>query len=302
MKYLLLGGSGFIGSHLAAILSQEHEVTVVGHGSSFNLQNVQYRQLDFVNCHDFTNYIKDADVIVHMVSTIIPSDNLANVNQEIADNVFPTTILLENAAKLKKEIVFISSGGAIYGENSHPNSERDQTNPICNYGISKLIIEKYLELYHHFYGLKYKVIRLSNPYSEEVYHGKKQGVIPIIIDDIKNDKIIPIWGNKQVRDYIHIDDAIKGIIAVLNYHGKESIFNLGSGIGHTINNVIDLAETKLNKKAKLKYYPARKCDVNKNVLDISLIKQETGWSPKISLSNGINKIIEKKITKEPHGR
>lgn len=298
MRYLLLGGSGFIGSHLASVLSQEHEVTVIGHGPNFKLKNVQYRQLDFTNCHNFTDYIKDADVIVHMVSTIIPSDNLTNVNQEIADNVFPTTILLENAANLKKEIVFISSGGAIYGKSDHPNNEQDQTNPICNYGISKLLIEKYLGLYHHFYGLKYKIIRLSNPYSEEVYHGKKQGVIPIIIDYIKNDKIIPIWGNKQIRDYIHIDDAIQGIIAILNYRGKKTTFNLGSGVGHTINNVINLAEAKLGKKAKLKYYPARKCDVNKSVLDISLVKQETGWTPKISLSSGIDKIIKKKIAKE----
>lgn len=302
MKYLLLGGSGFIGSHLAEALKDQHQVTVIGYGDSFDLAGVEYQQLDFVKCKDFTNYIKDADVIVHMVSTIIPSDDLSNVNQEIADNVFPTTILLENAAKSNKEIVFISSGGTVYGESSQPNSENSSTNPICNYGISKLLIEKYLNLYHHFYNLKYKTIRLSNPYSEEVYHGKKQGVIPIVVDDIINHKIIPVWGDQQIRDYIHIDDAISGIIAILNYTGNEHTFNLGSGVGHTLSDVISLAEAKLDQTARTEPHPARKCDVDKNILDISLIKKATGWTPQISLSEGINKIIEKKTAKESHGR
>ncbi|MBQ3292864.1 NAD-dependent epimerase/dehydratase family protein [Candidatus Saccharibacteria bacterium] len=298
MKYLLLGGSGFIGSFLASSLAKEHDVTVIGHGPKFGLPNVKYQQLDFTGCKDFTKYIKDIDVIIHMVSTIIPSDNLSNVNQEIADNIFPTTILLKNAAELKKEVVFISSGGTVYGENSKKNSEFDPENPICNYGITKLMIEKYLHLYHHFYGLKYKVIRLSNPYSEAVYHGKKQGVIPVIIDSIVKDRVIPVWGDKEVRDYIHIDDAIAGIIAVLNYKGKVRVFNLGSGIGHTVHNIITLAESKLNKKAKIEYHPARKCDVEKNVLDISLIKKETGWTPNIPLSKGIDKIIAQKTNGE----
>lgn len=294
MKYLLLGGSGFIGAHLASVLSKKHDVTVIGYGPSFDLKNVTYHQLDFVNCHDFSEYINDIDVVVHLVSTIIPSDNLSNINQEIADNVFPTTILLDNAARLHKKIIFISSGGTVYGENKQPNSEQTPTNPICNYGVSKLLIEKYLYLYHHFYDLDYRIVRLSNPYSEKIYHGKKQGVIPIIIDNIINQNTIDIWGKKQVRDYIHIDDAINGIVAVLDYQGAERIFNIGSGEGHTVEDVINITEAKLGQTAHIKYLPRRKCDVETNVLDISLIKQKTGWSPKISLSEGINKIIRSK--------
>ena len=297
MKYLLLGGSGFIGSYLATSLSQKHDVAVIGHGPKFDLPNVAYRQLDFVHCQDFTSYIKDVDVVIHMVSTIIPSDNLSNVNQEISDNLFPTITLLDNASKLQKEIVFMSSGGTVYGENSKPNSENSPTNPICNYGITKLMIEKYFELYHHFYELKYKIIRLSNPYSEVVYHGKKQGIILIVVDHIAKGNVIPIWGDHQIRDYIHIDDAIAGITSILDYSGQEKIFNIGSGNGHTVHDIINLAESKLHKKAKIEYRPARKCDVDKNILDISLIKEKTGWTPKTSLSEGIDKVIAQKINK-----
>ena len=167
MRYLLLGGSGFIGKHLAtALLARGDAVTIAGKSPSFNMQGAKYIQLDFVNCNDFSEYIKDIDVIVHLISTILPSDNLLNVNEEISANVFPTTTLLKNVSDLQKEIVFISSGGTIYGESAKPCSEKTPTNPICNYGLSKLLIEKYLGLFNHIYDLKYKVVRLSNPYSE----------------------------------------------------------------------------------------------------------------------------------------
>lgn len=292
MKFLLLGGSGFIGSRLAQVLSSaHHDVTIIGHEKKISLPNVNYIQLDFTHCSDFTEYIKDSDVIVHLVSTIIPTDNLSKVNQEISDNVFPTTILLNNITKLKKKIIFISSGGTVYGNNASANLESGPTNPICNYGISKLLIEKYLYLYHHFYNIDYRIIRLSNPYSENVFHGKKQGVIPIIIDNIINDTTIEIWGDHQTRDYIHIDDVMRGIVDIINYKGEERIFNLGSGSSHTIDDIISIASKKLNKTPSLVYRPTRKCDVQDNVLDINLINRETGWTPNISLEEGIDKII-----------
>lgn len=301
MKLLLLGGSGFIGSQLAhKLIDAKHDVTIVGSRSSFVLAGAKYKQLDFVSCTNFDNLIKDSDIIVHMVSTIIPSDNLKTTNQEISDNVFPTTLLLESASKFKKKLIFISSGGTIYGENSKKNTESSPTNPICNYGISKLLIEKYLFLYNHFYGLNYSIIRLSNPYSETIYHGKKQGVVPIIIEKIINNEPIEIWGKHQIRDFIHIDDVIEGIIDIINYDGKERIFNLGSGTGHTVEDIISIASAKLHKTPSIKYGPSRKCDVKHNVLDISLITRETKWQPTLSLEDGIDKVINNKLEELRH--
>ena len=297
MKILLLGGSGFIGSQLARkLIAAKHTITIIGHEKVFSLPGAEYKQLDFIKCTNFDDCIKNVDVVIHMVSTIIPSDNLQVVNQEIANNVFPTTYLLESASKLKKKIIFISSGGTVYGETTGKNSESDPTNPICNYGISKLLIEKYLHLYNHFYNLDYRTIRLSNPYSETIYHGKKQGVIPIIIENIINDNPIEIWGKNQVRDFIHIDDVVDGIISVIDYDGKERTFNIGSGVGHTVEDIIAIASQKLNKKPTLKFSSSRKCDVEHNVLDISLIKHKTGWKPKLSLKDGIDKIINNKLS------
>lgn len=295
MRYLLLGGSGFIGSHLAKRLAPKNQIIIVGHQPEYKIEgfsDIEYRQVDFTKCKDFTDYIKDVDVIVHMVSTVIPSEDTSKINLEINDNIVPTIRLLEDASKLKKEVVFISSGGAVYGENEIKNKETSPTDPICNYGVIKLTIEKYLALYNQYYGLKYKIIRPSNPYSGVVYHNKKQGIIPVIIDNIKKGTTMTIYGDKQIRDYIYIGDLIDGIVAVLEYTGDKRIFNIGTGEGHDIKGLIEIIEKKLGKQLKIKWCPARKCDVLKNVLDITLIKKETSWEPKVSLADGIDKIIK----------
>lgn len=294
MKYLLLGGSGFIGSRLAEKLSDQHQIVVVGHqaGLSFG-NNIEYQQLDFTKCQDFTKYIQDIDVVVHMVSTIIPSDDIKNMNTEISDNVIPTITLLKNVSNLKKKLVFISSGGSIYGENNEKNNEDSPLNPICNYGIIKLIIEKYIEMFGRYYGLDYKIIRPSNPYNEDIQHNKKQGLVPVVIDSIIKDKEINLYGGAEtVRDYIHIDDLISGIRAILDYNGAERIFNIGTGKGYTTEELIKIIEEQIGKRAKINQLPARKCDVKKNILDISRIKKETNWQPTISLEEGIRRALD----------
>lgn len=296
-RYLLLGGSGFIGSRLMTSLALENEVVVVGRRPSIDadLQNVKYKQLDFVNCEDFSEYVRDVDVVVHLISTIIPSEETDSIALEMNENIKPTLALLRDVSRLKKKVIFMSSGGTIYGNCEINNKENSTTNPICNYGIVKLTIEKYLELFHEYYGLDYRIIRPSNPYSEIVYHNKKQGIIPIIIDSIINKKTMRIYGKKQVRDYIHIDDLIDGVTAVLNYNGDERIFNIGTGIGYSTEEVIKIIEERLDKKLQIELVEARKCDVHRNVLDVSLIKQETGWRPKITLEEGIERAINNRL-------
>lgn len=278
-------------------LAPKNEVIIIGRRPSIdvNLRNVQYRQLDFVNCEDFSEYIKDIDVIVHLVSTIIPSERTDSILSEMNENLKPTLALLRDASRLKKKVIFVSSGGTVYGNCEAKNKENGATNPVCNYGIVKLTIEKYLKLFREYYDLDYRIIRPSNPYSEMVYHDKKQGIIPIIIDSIINGKTMQIYGGKQIRDYIHIDDLIDGMMAVLNYGGEERVFNIGSGVGYSIEEVIEMIEMKLGKKLRVELSKARKCDVYRNVLDISLIRQETGWQPKIVLNEGIERAIKKRL-------
>lgn len=297
MRYLLLGGTGFIGSCLAKKLALEGEVVITGRRPRIDMvmPNLRYQQLDFTKCGNFAKYMKDVDVVVHLVSTIVPSEETDLMMMEVEENVGPTLALLKEASRLGKKIVFVSSGGAVYGECKMSNRECDNTNPICNYGIIKLMIEKYLALYHDYYGLDYRIVRPSNPYSEVVYHEKKQGIIPIIIDNIINEKEMNIYGEGQIRDYIHIDDFVDGMKAVLDYRGDERIFNIGTGMGYSISEVVGMIEKKMKGQLRIKQCGARKCDVSRNVLDISLIERETGWRPKISLSEGISRVVESRL-------
>ncbi|HIT21544.1 MAG TPA: NAD-dependent epimerase/dehydratase family protein [Candidatus Scybalousia intestinigallinarum] len=298
-KYLILGGNGFIGRYITERLANNNKVIVADYNIEHTEEheNIQYKKLDFVNCEDFSEYLEDIDVVIHLISTIGPNEKTENINKEISENVFPTIRLLEDMVKCHtQKIVFISSGGTVYGEhNETPISEDEAKEPICNYGIIKELIEKYLKLYHLYYNLNYRIIRLANPYSEVVKKGKKQGIIPILIDQIIKGETVKIWGDgNDIRDYIYIEDAINAMIQVIEYEGEENVFNVGTGIGCSINDLLKLLQKEMNTSVTVSYVNARKCDVRNNVLDIGRIEHETGWQPEITLEQGIQKIISRK--------
>lgn len=296
-KYLLLGGNGYIGRYLAERIAMENEVVVADKNieKCGKCGNIEYKNIDFINCNNFDEYLCDIDVVIHLISTIFPNDNLENIEKDITENVFPTLRLLRDICKKKDtKIIFLSSGGTVYGEHNRvPIKENEIKMPICNYGIIKENIEKYLELYSNYMNLNYRVIRLSNPYSEKIKNGRKQGIIPIVIDQIINGDIIKIYGDgNEVRDYIYIDDAIDAIMEIINYGGEEKVFNVGTGKGYSINELLELITEDLKDyKVNIEHLDNRKCDVSYNILDITCINKETGWYPKISLEQGIKKVI-----------
>lgn len=306
--YLILGGNGFLGRHLSLALAEHNHVIVTSRNMDRLLEheNIEYKKLDFLHCEDFTPYLEGVDVVIHLISTITPNDHLENINKEIEENIFPTIRLLNAmVASHVSKMIFLSSGGAIYGNHTELSiRESEPTNPICNYGIVKLMIEKYLYLYHHFYGLDYKIVRLANPYSVEINRGGKQGVIPVMVDHILNDLPFNIWGDgSESRDYIYIDDAIEGILSVIDYEGENCIFNIGTGKGHSLNECIDIMQAHLEEREiDVHYNCGRKCDVNHNVLNIDKVISEVGWMPKTSLEDGIDKLIERKFVKNGRGK
>lgn len=300
-NFLVLGGNGYIGKYIVDKLSSLNNNVIVADynvDDCKNTEHIKYKKIDFTTCENFDDYLIDIDVVIHLVSTTVPSEKTENIIKELSDNVFPTIKLLDSIVKNSvQKIVFISSGGTVYGEhNKTPIKENEEKNPICNYGILKALIEKYLELYGNYYDLNYNVIRLSNPYSEKTKNGQNQGIIPIIIDQILSGKTVHIWGNAEnIRDYIYIDDVVEAIIKIIKYTGKEKIFNVGTGVGHSIHDILKLVERLLPKQCiNIKYTNNRKCDVRNNILDVSKAQLELNWTPTISLEAGITKVIEKK--------
>ena len=300
-KYLVLGGSGFLGSKLVCKLAQNQKNEIIvadlrNRPEYEKLSNVTFQKIEFVHKTDFTKELNGVDVVYHLISTITPSDNMEHIWEDLEANLKPTIALLDAMAENPScKLVFISSGGTVYGEKEQKAiAEEESRNPVCNYGISKDTIEKYILLYHRMYGIDYRIIRLGNPYGTKVRKNQKQGLIPIVIDRIMKEEPVTVFGDgKAVRDYIHVDDAIDAILAVEKTDCEEKVFNVGSGEGHSILQILDLIVQNLDcEYPELEFWPDRKCDVENNILDIHLIEEKTGWKTQVKLEDGIKMMIE----------
>lgn len=299
MNILILGATGFIGTNLSLKMVDSDNDFVL-HGRKINIgyknlfknkTNVEFLEKDFCEYIDFDALTKNVDIVYHLISSSIPaSDRVFNNNEDIES----TILLLESMVKNKCcKIVFISSGGAIYGNGKNlPFSEDDATNPISEYGIQKLLIEKYLYYYKFHYNIDYKVIRLSNPYGKFQEANKGQGLIATAIYNAINNKEILIYGDgNNTRDYIYIDDAINSIINIANNETRYDLYNVGSGIGYSINDVLNIIKEELEINIKVKYLDERKTDVIANYLDTSRYKNEFGNPISIDIKEGIMKTI-----------
>ena len=207
-------------------------------------------------------------------------------------NIKGTIVLLEECVEAKiKKIIFASSGGAVYGNQDQDKfSEDDQTDPISPYAISKLAIEKYLEYFRRHRKLDYLILRYSNPYGPGQNVIGSQGIIPIFLNLVRQNKAVNIFGDgENIRDYVFIDDVIGITKKMFNKKTKHSIYNIGSGKGESINDVIDSMEKVAKKKINILKQPARDIDVRKIVLDVTRVSTEFGYEPKTSMQQGIKK-------------
>lgn len=273
-----------------------HEVIVFDHfkRDSINLNtiidDITIIKGEFNDEEVLSNSLSDIDYIFHYISTTTPATAIHNPVYDIESNVIPTIKMLQIAVKSGvKKIIFPSSGGTIYGEvKKNPINELSPLNPQNPYAISKLAIEKYLDYYYKNYGLDYLIIRYSNPYGERQNPHGTQGVIPIFLNKIKNFESPVIYGDgKSLRDYIYIKDAIDATLILMDLNKKESIYNVGSGIRTSLNDLISVMQNVTGHSIFPRYVPNERRYLSKIVLDISKIKKETGWNPTTNLDEGL---------------
>jgi len=304
---LILGGCGFLGSHLVdGLLNNDYEVVVFDKVNvdtkniSNNLNKISLIKGDFTNKNDLQKAIRDIDYIFHFIGTTLPQSSTQNPIYDIETNVISTINLLEIAKSANvRRVIFASSGGTIYGiPQKVPIPEDHPTNPICAYGISKLMIEKYLHLYYQLYGLNYVSLRFSNAYGERQDPDKSQGVIAVFLGKIMRGDPLIIWGNgKVVRDYIYIKDIVNACLKAMNSkQTKYHIFNIGSGNGISLNELIEIMRKCAGKEIKVKYAQGRKIDVPINILDTTLAKKVFGWKPKVLIEQGIKTVLSNLVS------
>ncbi len=297
MRALVLGGGGFIGSHLVAcLLAQDAQVRVLERPYRQRMQiipnhrNLDWQEGDFGNVQDIRRALDGVDIVFHLVSTTQPQSSNDDPIFDVESNLVSTLRLLDQMRE-KQEIplIFASSGGTVYGRPQHtPIPETHPTEPTCSYGIVKLAIEKYLALYRLLHGLDYRILRLANPYGPGQEANRAQGVVGTFLSHVIHDEPIEVWGDGSVvRDYLYISDTISAMLQVASDRGADRVFNIGSGGGHSVREIIAAVEQVTGKVAQTRYTAGRKFDVPVSVLDISRAQNELGWRPQVHLDEGL---------------
>ena len=298
MKIVVTGATGYIGSHLVeALLAANHNVHVIARSFPGLLRakdiihpNLSCHKADISDINQILPIFASADVVYHLACSSLPHSSNNSPIDDVSININGSLNVLESSrlASIKK-FIFVSSGGTVYGLPSVvPIPESHGTNPLCSYGITKLAIEKYVALYQHLYGLKGLILRVANPYGGRQNIESSHGVIPNFLNRALLRQPLYIIGDGSIiRDFVHISDLVSALIASCSYSGYENIFNIGSGVGLSILELVEKLELLLGRNLHVNFQEGRSCDVSTNVLSVTKAKSHLRWVPQISIENGL---------------
>ena len=305
MRILVTGGCGFIGSHIVdAYIARGHEVVVVDNLSTGNIDNLNTKAIFYeedIN-RDIEGIFRKGkfDLVNHHAAQINVRTSVDDPIYDARVNVLGTLNLLHFASKYDvKRFIFASSGGAVYGEpEKYPIKEDEKLNPLSPYGASKIAAEKYIITFANLYRIHHIILRYSNVYGPRQIIKSEAGVISIFIDRIlRNDPCLVYGDGRQVRDYVYVGDVVEANILALSC--DSNIFNIGTGVETSVNDLVKIFSSILEKDVAHEHVEPRPGEVLRNVVDCSRAHAEINWQPKVELRDGILKTFEyfKKISK-----
>ncbi|GFP32703.1 UDP-glucose 4-epimerase [Candidatus Hakubella thermalkaliphila] len=300
VKILVTGGAGFIGSHVVDRYIQDgHTVTVVDDlstGDERNLNPEAYffkfdiRDSDLEELFAYSGF----DVVNHHAAQIDVRKSVGDPRHDAGVNIVGSINLLECSRKHSvKKFIYISTGGAVYGEPAWlPVQEDHPINPKCHYGISKHTAEHYLHLYSILYGLRYTIFRYPNVYGPRQNPYGEAGVNAIFIGKMLSGECPTIFGDgEQLRDYVYIDDIVEANVLALTA-GDNEVFNLGSGVGTSVNEIFQLLKKMIGFSGRPHYAPLRPGEIRQIYLDSSKARRMLGWEVKTDLKEGLQRTVE----------
>lgn len=300
MKVLVTGGAGFIGSHVVDLMVEAgHEVVVVDNLSTGRMSNLnssaKFYQVD-IRSPELEKVIEAErpEVIDHHAAQMDVRKSVADPVYDADINILGGLNLLNLAVKYNvRKVIYISSGGAVYGEPVYlPCDEKHPVQPLCPYGATKYMLELYLYMYKQTYGLDYSVIRYPNVYGPRQDPAGEAGVVAIFTGLMLKGKPVTIYGTgEQVRDYVFVRDCARANVMLLS-KGSGQVFNLGYGIGTTVNQIFAGLKSITGYGADAIYGPGRAGETFKIYLDATHAKQELGWEPTIPLHDGLSKTVD----------
>jgi UDP-glucose 4-epimerase len=292
MKVLVTGGAGFIGSHLVEnLLRRGNDVVVLDDLSSGQRPNVP-SGVEFVLADVSEPAVVDCiasirpDAILHLAAQVSVTGSMARPDRDLAVNVLGMRHVIEGgAAAGSGRLVFVSSGGAIYGE-TEGAAEDDQAEPASYYGIHKFVAERYLELS----GRSYGIARLANVYGPRQRADLEGGVVAIFAGRLRSGEPIDLFGTgEQSRDFVHVSDVVSALIAML-VAPHNGLWNVGTGRATTINGLLSTMEQAISPATVVRWHDARAGEIFSSVLSIDRIRSDLGWAPAVSLADGVSNL------------
>lgn len=286
MRAVVTGGAGFIGSNLVdALVARGDDVTVVDNFASGKRENLNPAATLLE--HDIREPFEvRADAIFHLAAQADVQTSVAKPAYDAQVNVVGTVNVLEAARATGAQVIFSSTGGAIYGECSAPATETREELPMSPYGIAKLCDEKYLFGWNRIHGAGHTVLRFGNVYGPRQDSGLEGGVVSIFLERFAKGQPTTIFGDGlQIRDFVYVADVVAALLAAVGTPGGP--FNIGTGRAESVLDLHRAAAKAAGVDAEPELAEARLGDVRRSVLDVSRAQRELGWSAQTSLDEGL---------------
>ncbi|RLB78212.1 MAG: epimerase [Deltaproteobacteria bacterium] len=290
---LLLGGGGFIGTALSRSLCEnKFNVHILSrHFPARQIEpNIIFHQGSMDNRKILERVLPECKTIIHLASSTTPGNSSRQPALEADKNIAPTLRFLDILQSYKHfHLIFVSSGGTLYGNPEFtPVDETHPLNPLSFHGAGKIAIETFLRTFSTSSEKSTTIVRPSNVYGPGQYFHRGFGVIRTMLEHIRKGTVMEIWGDgTSIRDFLYIDDMITALISLIDFPHDNNTYNVGSGIGYSLNQLKEIIESVCGKKLRTVYRPGRKIDVKNIVLDSSRLIKKTKWHPTVSLEQGI---------------
>jgi UDP-glucose 4-epimerase len=300
MRSCVIGGGGFIGRYLCeALAASGRDVLVLGRKPNIKFidRRIQYQAVDAADMNVLRPLLATCDEVVDMAYATVPKTSYSDPMFDLQSNLPRVVALMEELqhhSHLRRFMV-VSSGGTVYGHaNRLPISEYAETEPVSPYGITKLTIERYALMYHRLHDLPLVVVRPANAYGHGQLPFMGQGFIATAMGNVLAGKAISVFGAcGTVRDYVHAKDVASGMLAALEYGTNGAAYNIGSGVGRSNLDIIDLIRPlamQANLPMTVNHEEERKFDVAANVLNFGRLLSCSGWLPKVSMEEGLQEM------------
>ena len=287
MRVAVTGGAGFIGSNLVDALVERGDEVVVIDDLSFGRREYVNPAATLVerNICDGID-LGGIEVVFHLAAQTDVQTSLKRPDHDATVNVVGTVRVLEAARAAGSQIVFTSTGGAIYGECEGPAPESSPLEPLSPYGIAKLCAEQYLAGWNRIHGTTHVVTRLANVYGPRQSGALEGGVVSIFLERLVRGEETLIFGDgSQTRDFVFVGDVVAALLAAAGHAG--GVFNVGTGRETTVLALHQACAKVAGSDAEPRLEPPRLGDVRRSVLDVSLAAKELGWQARSSLADGL---------------